>query len=266
MSNMVKKVLIEKGELDRLQQRQIRDYSPELQSMVRLQSQMVDVLAQKDMSADAKIQLLNTYQSRFDKLQKETGVLRSSTTAAAVPTPEAAPVIEEEDEQAEEDEDPVNEAVAVEQVSPARRAVRTIGFEPMYENKARRLMLKLMENRDVLKANKNGELVVNGQVEPGTNFNNLFQSMVGRTQDLTQPGINKFLGALHQIGVKTDDLSGKELKALYAPRPPPGSVSQRLATLRNDPALVEPHSSKQGGKGFYAASPPGKRARVLYVY
>ena len=67
--------------------------------MVRLQSQMVDVLGQKDMSADAKIQLLNTYQSRFDKLQKETGVLRSSTTATAVPTPEAAPVIEEEDEQ-----------------------------------------------------------------------------------------------------------------------------------------------------------------------
>ena len=131
---------------------------------------MADVLAQKDMSVDAKIQLLNTYQYRFDKLQKETGVLRSNNTATAVPTPEAAPVIEEEDEQEEEDEaEPANEAVAAEQVSPARRAVRSIGFEPLYENKARRLMLKLMENRDILKANKNGELVVNGQVEPGTN-------------------------------------------------------------------------------------------------
>ena len=37
-SSFTKKILIEQAELDRLQQRQLRDYSPELQAMARLQN------------------------------------------------------------------------------------------------------------------------------------------------------------------------------------------------------------------------------------
>ena len=43
-TNMVKKVLVEQAELDRLHQRQLQDYSPELHSLARLQTQMTKVL------------------------------------------------------------------------------------------------------------------------------------------------------------------------------------------------------------------------------
>ena len=49
----VTNVLIEQGELDRLQQRQIRDYSPELQNMAVLSKQIAEGLSSKGMSADA---------------------------------------------------------------------------------------------------------------------------------------------------------------------------------------------------------------------
>ena len=48
---MRRKFLIEQAELERLQQRQLRDYSPELQAMVRLQNQIRDVMASNKLSA-----------------------------------------------------------------------------------------------------------------------------------------------------------------------------------------------------------------------
>ena len=44
MSNYVKKVLIEKGELDRFQQRQIRELSPEVHNMADIRTRMAMIL------------------------------------------------------------------------------------------------------------------------------------------------------------------------------------------------------------------------------
>ena len=74
-SSFAKKVLIEQAELDRLQQRQLRDYSPELQAMVRLQNQIRDLMASKKLSAEERLNSISELQIRFDKLKKETGVL-----------------------------------------------------------------------------------------------------------------------------------------------------------------------------------------------
>ena len=85
--SFIKKVLIDEGELDRLQQRQLRDYSPELQSMARLQTQMAEVLARKDLSPQEKLNMLSGQQSRFDKIKKDVGVL----SGGPAPTPAIAP-------------------------------------------------------------------------------------------------------------------------------------------------------------------------------
>ena len=55
-------------------------------------------------------------------------------------------------------------------------------------------------------------MVVFGKAEPGTNFKNLLKSMVEPTRDLKQPGIDKFLEALRRLGVRSNELSGKELQ------------------------------------------------------
>ena len=54
-----KKVLIEQGELDRLQQRQLRDYSPELKSMARLQNHIRDIMSRKNLSAEGRLNLIS---------------------------------------------------------------------------------------------------------------------------------------------------------------------------------------------------------------
>ena len=70
MSNFVKRLLIEQAKLDRLQQRQLRDYSPELHSLSLLNTQIHDILNKNNMTAKEKLNLLSTVQARFDNLKK----------------------------------------------------------------------------------------------------------------------------------------------------------------------------------------------------
>ena len=72
MSSFSKKVLIEQAELDRLQQRQLREYSPELQAMVRLLNNMMDITANKKLNAEERLNSISGLQIQFDKLKKET--------------------------------------------------------------------------------------------------------------------------------------------------------------------------------------------------
>ena len=48
ISSFSKKVLIEQAELDRRQQRQIREHSPELQAMAHLLNNMTDIMEKKN--------------------------------------------------------------------------------------------------------------------------------------------------------------------------------------------------------------------------
>ena len=59
-------------------------------------------------------------------------------------------------------------------VTPALKIIREFRVKPQYERKARKLMLKILDNTDVLKLNDQGELVINGIAEPNTNFNAFF--------------------------------------------------------------------------------------------
>ena len=221
MSSFVKKVLVEQAELDRMQQRQLKEYSPELHSLAWLQTHMAETLARKDLSTEQKLQLLSSYQSHFDKLQRDTGVLSSgslvSAKAAINSADDGAHPVAAPDSNSAQKQD-VKDAKSS-QVTPALKMVCQLRVEPQYELKVRNLMLKILDNPDVLKRNDQGEIVINGVAEPNTNFIALFSSMVGRVNDLQQPGIDKFLGALGQIGVKCNELSGQSLQRMYSTTP-----------------------------------------------
>ena len=75
MSSFSKNVLSEQAELDRLQQRQLRKYSPELQAMVRLLNNMMDITANKKHNAEKRLNSISGLQIQFDKFKKETGLL-----------------------------------------------------------------------------------------------------------------------------------------------------------------------------------------------
>jgi hypothetical protein len=168
--------------------------------------------------------------------------------------------------------------------------VRHIGIPPMYENKARKLFSKILDHPNILKRNAVGEIVVNGVVVPNSNFNSLIKSMVSPYSDLNQTGVDSFMDALHQIGVRLIELSGKLVKLMYNPPAPRGTSQKRLAALRgrtydeegeltdNDeannnlsdlPKAIKSKGRKvkkeQKGKGL-KRKPPGVRPKILYVY
>ena len=54
MSSISKKVFIEKAKLDRFQQRQLREYLPEIHAMVRFVNNMMDIKAKKKLNAEER--------------------------------------------------------------------------------------------------------------------------------------------------------------------------------------------------------------------
>ena len=138
------------------------------------------------------------------------------------------------DKNEDEEEEEGGEAKADFTFSPTTKFVRQIGIHPQYELKARNLMSKIRDNPDILRASRNGEIEVNGEKIPGSNFDDLFKSMVGRKQNLNLPGIAQFIGALRQMGVRSSELSGSELKEMYKGTKPHGGIQSRLAALRGN--------------------------------
>ena len=116
MSRATKRVLIEQAELDRLQQRQLRDYSPELHSMAALHRQTMDVLSRKDLDEGGKLSLLSSIDARFNQLKRETNTL-GSKPALKAPVADAV-----EPDAAEPEVAPVAAAVAEEEQAGANDA------------------------------------------------------------------------------------------------------------------------------------------------
>ena len=75
MSCFFKKVLIEQAELDRLQQRQLRKYSPKLQEKVRVLNNMMDITTNMKLNAAERLNSISCLQIQFNKLRKVTGLL-----------------------------------------------------------------------------------------------------------------------------------------------------------------------------------------------
>ena len=65
------KILIEQAELDRLQQRQLRDYLPELQVMGRVLNNIRDTITRKTQSVEERMIMISALQIRFDKLKRK---------------------------------------------------------------------------------------------------------------------------------------------------------------------------------------------------
>ena len=129
--------------------------------------------------------------------------------------------------------------------------VRELHVEPQYELKARNLMLNNLDNLDVIKRNDHGELVINGVADLNTD---LFSSMIGQVHNLKQSGIDKFLGALRQIGVKSNELSGQSLQRMYSGTPEHVRVSER------------PPRPKKHQPEFYYEYPGESKIEPEYAY
>ena len=231
--------MVEQAELERLQQRHLREYSPELAAMTRLQNSIADVLARKDLSPEDKLSLLANYQGRFKNLQSETGVGTTKPTTGAVVMPtvsgtEEKPVPEEEEEQYEEAEDQADSDEGKPNVIDVDKVARQLGVEPMYQKKAARLLMKILARPEILSSNPNGEVVYKGAAIANSNFGRALRTLVGSKNEMDQPGLSAFLAGLKHLGVQSGELSGKEIQELYSPKaPPPPTLRQSSTTKRS---------------------------------
>ena len=89
-----KKVLIEQAELDCLQQRQLQEYSLELQTMVRLLKNFIEITANNKLNAEKRLNSICGLQIQVDKLRNETGLLSGAIQpqVAHEPHPATRPV------------------------------------------------------------------------------------------------------------------------------------------------------------------------------
>lgn len=305
-SSFIKKVLVDKGELDRLHQRQLKEYSPELHSMAQLQTNMAETLARNDLSNEQKLDLLNTYSGRFDTLRRETGIFSNTTAppvngaaaaaeAAQVDKKDAKVVVvkDQDKDKQEEEEEKQQEEDQQDDYDEALTSVRKLKLEPLYEKKAAKLMRKILDNPDVIERKANGKVSINGKVEPDTNFNSIFKSLFGHSEDLDQPGSEEFLAALKQLGVKKDELSGKRVHSKYikveplarqikddpfklelAPKRTKGPMKSSVVAPRGAASTSASSASSSGthqtGHGIkrkaMTTHPPGLKPKILYVY
>ena len=158
MSNFVKNVLVAKGELERLQQAQLREYSSPVSHMGDLHSMITQVLGDKHMSAEVKRKLLTTYQTQFEKLQRDTGLLSGTAPVAganevkdAKETPTEPEVKNPKNEPEEGEISDADDKHEVE--DPNELTVHKIGIKPMYQLNASKLLTKITSNPDILSRN-----------------------------------------------------------------------------------------------------------------
>ena len=73
-SKSVKRLLVKESEYERLRQTKFKGYCPEIQTILKLEQQIVEILGQKDLDLQQKLDLISGLQQRFNQLKKEPNI------------------------------------------------------------------------------------------------------------------------------------------------------------------------------------------------
>ena len=267
----LKQVLVEQGELDRLRERQIRDYSPEIRSMVKIQDDIHQILLRTDLSPQQKLDMLSVPQARFDHLKAETNTLQGQTASASpeVPKPAEKKAAEKKatekkatekkvaekpkekvdgdeadeednvDTQEEEDEEVNKTPVKSVIISPLR-----MGVSEQYHQKAEDLMEKIVKRPDIITRNDAGELVYMGQAVPNSDFNGLFVGMFTAGSVVRGAGSTELFQALRQLGVQSGEMTSGKFRDAYGRTPQPTRRPRPPTIDLDDEPELGPRKSK----------------------
>lgn len=241
-SKFVKQVLVEEGEYDRLRQRQFRDYSPEIRTMVKLQENIFQTMMRDDLDPQQKLELTSGPRQRFNQLREESNTLngenlsKGSDAPSTVHVKKTEPVVNPQPIDAAAKDEPVvmkNEPVKVAQPKQADKLMDLIGNNPT-----------------VIRRNDANEMEVNGHAVPGTNFDELYAALFSPQGSNNMTGMPELIGALRQLNVDSKDIVSRHIQAAYE------TATPRSGPLRhNDKAL--PTAPKPAPK----TKPPNKNKR-----
>ena len=293
MSRAIKRVLIEQAELDRMQQRQLREYSPELHSMAAMYRKSIDILYSKDLSDGEKLRQLYAIDPSFNQLKSQINTLGSKPAV----TPSSESALDAEAAAAKKvttSEQVATQAPGAQPASPASPLdIRLIKLEPNVRAKAANHLLKITTNLQVLSRNAAGALVLYSEPVVGSYFDAIFQAAFTGNSSTDLPGTDSFFRGLRTLRVSMNALSSRNFVKAYGSTPRrtkqgvlaldeeeeeeegPSAKREReddfKTPRRSEPPWSPPirplKSMRQSGHKLKKKPPlPGWRPNVLYVY
>ena len=251
MSAFKKMSLVAAEELNRLKQKQLTAYNPELRSMVFLKDEMDRILTRNDLPADEKVKLFQVAQHRFDslKLSVQQQPIAPAKAAAAAATAEGDGAQEAEEEQGSEIEAAMDAApgpsTAVRAAAPF--AAMVAALPKSFQKKGTEMVGFFDQNKDKFGIGPAGELAIDGHVIPHSNFQDLYRYLYS-TKKEPPAGFDLFADALRDRNVSHS------------------SISNRNALGHLDPFASPAAPPNLGQSGSGRARPPGKRPRILTLY
>ena len=286
MSRFIKRVLIDQAELDRIRARQIRESSPEIQTVARLQDQLINILRRENLTADDKFSMISISDSRFSKLRGQTQILPAITAPSQVKPETRLDNHEQTDQDLETEQDPIDN-LEPDKATPAPLYEIQLNISKGSQNRAFKVLSKITNNPQIIARTEHGELSFLGKPIPNSSFDALMESAFRLTSNTNITGIDEFMIGLRLIHVNSAELSATSFKRVYKPtspqyHPPSKNVHRLQTELQESNALSSPsistarlkHQSRnmktQSGKGpstkamchHNIGSPPIKRAKI----
>jgi len=288
--------LLEEGEVERLKQKQIKEYNPTLKSLAAIQGAIETLIDLPTLNADEKIQILNHLQSKFSALyniakvttlhEPSPHVTVLAPTGTKVETVDAPEKIEANSKDVK-----VEKAVAPEKVESGMQSAEPAHWPelselkllPQYDKKYRKLVEFLNKYPHVVSKSSQGEISVHGKTLPDSSFSDLIRGLYVRPSNLNIHGQNEFHDALSTLKLPPAFISSKEIKAKLAPEtkdhvtvhekseePVTENTSEISPVLIPQPLKrkLRPnhHSVTKTGTGKRKHPPPGKKPRILRLY
>ncbi len=258
-------------EMDRIKQKQLATYNPELRVMARLQEEIEETLARTDLDAAAKIALIQSLSHKFQafnikNITQPTLVAQKDqpirVVHATAPGPAPQPVA-----------GPAAAQVPADETAPIYDPNKMPTLPPQHQSKAASVLGHIASNPSHISWDDTGQLVVKGEVMKDTNMSHLLRDLF-----IAQKGIegrNVFHKALADTRIDPSLITSTKAFANIQSLSDPSTKSSPLMASSS---ISAPSSSLAGtshsrnptivvgqeGTGF--VRPPGKRSNILHVY
>ena len=203
--------LVEKDELERIRQRQIKEYNPLLSHLVKTQDEIEKLFDDPKLTDEAKCKILAHLQVRFaDQLIKYN---RSNDTVAPIRPrmPSQAPVKEviiqhyKEASNADDEED-----ILTDEDQPEIPSLSEANIPTQFAKKFGLFQNFLKNHQNVISTNEKKEIVLDGEAVFYSSFPDLLRSLYVRNQDMNLIGAQQFHKKLHQLNARPDMFSNRE--------------------------------------------------------
>ena len=291
--------LIEEAEFDRIKQKQIRDYNPQLKAMADIQTSIDNFLMDSTLGYDEKLPLINYLNGKFNSLFQATrNTLGNRSEPLVIPTPALAANAPP----------PSAAAAATDSASAAAPTIAAFSSSaqegpekstplpttidakiPGQYAKKYNDLLQFLQNQQaagVIERTTSNEMRINGELIPNSSFTDLMRGLYTRNQTMNYTGENKFLQALSTLKLPTTLISNKDalakLEGLGVGVLGAHTKSNK-ASLETVPSAskladtdIAEDKGKQEGRGLlwkqknpimkFIKAPPGNRPKILRLY